>query len=185
VRSQPPSDRSEYISQADHYGWLGEAYRAGASSRTTRATYPELELGTWRIDDHEGLDGHDIWELVEFSPRELAPGEFSWDDPREELRYGGKWRDVERYADWLRAGGRPPPISALETVGGDLRVIDGHRRLAAADLAGKPVRAWVSWTAPHPEGLLVAGTSRPIRVGLTHEIARTETGGALKRKLMR
>ena len=184
MRTQPPRALDEYVPLSDHYAWLREAYAEGASPRTTRAVYPELEPGTWMLDDlHRGAYGRGIEELVEFQPRDLEPKEFSWDDPKAELRHEGKWHDVERYADWLRAGGSPPPISVVQTDRGDLRVTDGHRRLAAADLAGKPVRAWVSWVAPHPEGLCEAHSGRPIGVGLTHELAHG--GAGLKRRLMR
>lgn len=164
----PPKRLADYVRLSDldatylatYFGPDGEAL---ASSRETPAAYPDLPPGTWMIDQSMQFPwGREIYELVEFSPRELEPSEFSWDDPKAELTWGGKWRDVQRYASWLKEGLRPPPILVVQSTSGTLRVVNGHRRLAAADIAGVPVRAWVSWLVQTPEH----GT-----VGLTYELA--------------
>ena len=169
--TQPPPDERDYWTLSKHHALRREPYREGSSSRTTPASYPPVAPGTWLIDDmHVGLYGRAIEELVEFHPRELTPGEFDWRDPRAELRHGGKWEDALRYADWLRDGLEPPPIEVVAT-NGYLRVAEGHRRLAAADIAGRSIKAWVSWSVPQPEGLRDASTGAPIPVGLTYELA--------------
>jgi hypothetical protein len=125
------------------------------------------------MEEYPLVYGHEIYELVELSPRELTPMEFEWGDPKDALRFQGKWRDVLRYADWMdEEGWQAPPISVVEAESGELRVTDGHRRLAAADLAGVPVLVWVSWTVDHPEGRRDASTGRVMGVGLTYELAR-------------
>lgn len=168
--TQPPPDERDYLPRAEHYRVLRESYRGGASSRTTPASYPAFALGTWRIDDHAGAYGRGIEELVEVHPRELVPTEFDWRDPRAELQHGGKWEDALRYAGWIERGLEAPPVEVVAT-NGELRVVEGHRRLVGADVAGRPVKAWVSWSVPQPEGLRDASTGAPIPVGLTYELA--------------
>lgn len=133
------------------------------------------------IDSFDGIHGRLIWELRRFNPRDLTPREFRWEDPYEELRMGGKWRYVDKYVERLRMGEEPPPITVIQSEGGDLRVIDGHRRLAAADIVGTPIMAWVSWTVPSPEGTMT---------GLTYEIAQgmkvvRDNPMAIKRRCLR
>lgn len=153
-----------------------------ASSRTTPANYPDIPLGTWSIDDEfAGAYGHDVHELVEFEPLELDPNEFKWGDEGQ-----AKWHawdrpraeDAERYADWLLQGLRPPPIIVVERLDGSLGVINGHRRLAAAQRVGRHVRAWVSWSVPHPEGLIDT-QGGVMLVGLTYELAHGPSSKAL------
>ena len=114
--------------------------------------------------------GHEIDELVEIDPHDLELSEFREDQFREGLRMSGKLEDAERYAQWLAAGNEMPPITLVETDRDTLEVSDGHRRTYAAMLANVPVRAWISWLAPHPQGRVDA-TGRPMKVGLTYEIA--------------
>lgn len=169
--TQPPTDERDYLPGSEHVRVLSRPYGSGASSRTTPAEYPPLPPGTWRIDDrHVGPYGRGIDELVEFHPRELTPTEFDWRDPRDQLRHAGKWDDALRYADWLGRGLEPPPVEVVAT-NGELRVVEGHRRLVAADMAGRPVKAWVSWSVSQPEGLRDAVTGAAIPVGLTYELA--------------
>lgn len=174
----PPTDPRAYVRHSD----LDAAYRAQyvqgdtviASSRTKKAEYPRFELGTWRIDDEfRGMYGHEIDELVLVDdPRVLEPGEFDWSDPTKMLRQSGKLEDMERYAQWMADGHSYPPIQVVETERGTLRITDGHRRAAAADSMGLPVRAWVSWLTDHPDPPRdQRGNIVPMSVGLTYELA--------------
>lgn len=170
----PPRDPGAYVPLSDIYARLQAAYGPsrgkGPSSRTTPLT-SRYKPGTWFVDDDfDGIYGRNIEELVLIEPRKLTPTEFDWNDPEQELRYGGRLRDSERYMDWLRAGMMPFPVSVVEAENGELRVVDGHRRLYAHDLLGRKVPARISWSAPHPEGLSDS-RGRPMRVGLTYEIA--------------
>lgn len=173
--TRPPADLRRYVPRSTHQEWISRAYfqhgRKVASSRERRADYPDLSPGTWMIDEVPLAYGHEILELVELSPRDLTPMEFDWHDPPDALRHAGKWRDALRYAEWLDEGWRAPPISVVEAESGELRVTDGHRRLAAADMAGVPVLAWVSWLVDHPKGLRDAGSGRVMGVGLAYELA--------------
>jgi hypothetical protein len=149
---RPPSQISSYV---DHDEWM-----AG------NVQHLNLKEGAWILDSWDGgLYGRSIWELRRFTPRELIPREFKWEDPKQELRWGGKWKYVERYVDRLRDGEIPPPITVIQGDKGGLMVIDGHRRLAASDIVGKTLLAWVSWTVPSPDGTLT---------GLTYELARQQ-----------
>lgn len=168
--TDPPEDPARYFPRSEHDRLRREPYAEGASSREHPASYPALPPGTWRIDDRfVGPYGRAIEELVQFHPRELTPSEFDWRDPRAQLRYQGKWDDAMRYARWLAKGLEPPPIEVVAT-DGQLRVAEGHRRLVAADMAGVPIKAWVSWSVPQPEGLRDAVTGAPIPVGMTYEL---------------
>jgi hypothetical protein len=171
----PPKDPSRYVRHSD----LQAAYRAQyfdkdgnklASSRTKKADLSgALPMGTWKIDDQfRGMYGHEIEELVLVAdPRVLEPGEFDWSDPTKALRSAGKLEDMERYAAWMAEGHSYPPVEVVETTRGTLRISDGHRRAAAADHNGMPVKAWISWLTDHPD----PPADRDMKVGLTYELA--------------
>jgi hypothetical protein len=59
---------------------------------------------------------------------------------------------VARFADALRAGRPVRPVVLVHTPGDDkLKVVDGHHRVLAAKLLGRPVAAYVG-TVPHVAG---------------------------------
>lgn len=156
---------------------VAEAYRNNyfegdrklASSRTQPAFMPDYPLGTWMVDELRLSRGHELSVLVELSPRDLEPGEFDWADPARTMDRG-RLPDVERYMEWLEQGLEPPPIVVVETDHGTLRVIDGHRRLLAAERLGLPVRAWLSPMVEDPEGARDS-SGRVLLVPLTYELA--------------
>ncbi len=141
--------------------------RARGGSRHVPAEYPDVPTGTWAREGWAGNYGHDIWHLQELDPH----------DPRiqtlennVETNAEGRGDDAARYAEWMRDDAlraKAPPIRLLETDTGKFNVTDGHRRLAAAKLAGKPVRAWVSYSTETGKR---AYDGKPIKTGLTHEI---------------
>jgi hypothetical protein len=143
--------------------------RAIASSREVMANNPDIDPGSWRISNLKLLHGRDIEQLGIFNPKDLRPDEFDWENPEAKLNDEGRLKDARRYAKWINDGHEAPPISAIQNDRGDIRVTDGHRRLYAAHLAGKPVRAWVSWTTDHPNGH-TDWKGNTIKVGLTHEV---------------
>ena len=159
----------EFFDAREHYRHLTDSYyRDGvkvASSRDTPAKYPALPLGTWKLDNFEGIHGREIDQLRELDPNDLELAEAG----DVESNQAGKGWDAERYLTWLQSGLQPPPVTVIETEGGKLRVIDGHRRTWAAKQAGKPVRAWVSPLAP-TGALDVSG--KPIKSGMTRELLR-------------
>lgn len=173
ARGTPPKSPDAYVRKSA----LDAAYRAQyvqgdtvvASSRTKKADYPMFPMGTWKIDDQfRGMYGHEIDELVLVAdPRTLEPGEFDWSDPTKALRRAGKLEDMERYAAWMAEGHSYPPVEVVQTERGTLRITDGHRRAAAADYNGMPVKAWVSWLTDHPD----PPPDRDMQVGLTYELA--------------
>lgn len=128
------AERSAYVDQT------GAIVR---SSRFEPSSTPVWPTGTWMVDD----DG-EIFILRSVRLSELEPSEFDW----RHFREPGHWpriRDAERYAEWMEQGLVPPPIRVVETWRGNLRVVDGHRRLAAhALLSRKRIRAWVSPLGP-------------------------------------
>lgn len=163
--TEPPTDERDYVPSSLHHGFMVQAHAA----RRPHA-YPDLPLGTWMLEEFETLHGRQIYELASFDPLALVPTEFHWDDPSVGLG-ARRILDAEQYARWLGQGHTPPPIMVVEHESGELRVTNGHRRLLAAAIAGVPIRAWVSWSVPHPEGLRDAVTGAVLPVGLTYELA--------------
>lgn len=146
-----------------------EGGRKFASSREQPAFMPDYPLGTWQVDDLRLERGHELSVLVEFAPRDLEPGEFDWADPRGTYDRG-KQRDIEQYAKWLRDGLRAPPITVVETDRSTLRVVDGHRRLLAAEALGEEVLAWLGPMIKDPDGARDSA-GHHLLVPLTYEIA--------------
>ena len=185
-RGTPPRSLSDYLKASEIHAKYRAHYFKGdtklASSRTTQAP-DSIPLGTWRYDDGwKGVYGHEIDELVAIDPQELEPTEYAWDRVRDDLRRSGKLEDAERYAEWLKDGNEMPPVTVVQTDNGTLRLSDGHRRAYAALLAKKPVRAWVSWNAPHPKGM-IDSNGTPMKVGLTYEIATGKVGNPRSRRI--
>ena len=104
-------------------------------------------------------------------PYELATPE--GDYTQKNFNPEGRGWDAERYAEWMKAGHQPPPIEVVEYTDGGLGVINGHRRTAAAKMAGEPILAWVS---PAVESGRVDASGRPMKTGLTWEIAKHHRG---------
>jgi hypothetical protein len=118
------------------------------------------------MDDMWSIHGRMVDHLIEVNifSLELSEDDFT------KVNFEGRGDDARRYSNWLAEGLMPPPIRALQTHGDQLRVIDGHRRVAAAKLAGRnTIRAWTSYlmeTGKHdPWG-------KPIQASLTYEAAR-------------
>lgn len=135
-------------------------------SRHTPAEYPNVPVGTWAREAYSGLYGHDLWQLQEIDPHDSR---IQTTENNVEINTEGRGDDARRYAEWMRddaVRSTAPPIQLLE-VNGKLRVTDGHRRLAAAKLADKPIRAWVS---PETETGKHDFEGKPINAALTHEI---------------
>jgi len=159
----PPKDLKDYLTTKElnsqyRRNYFDQAGKQIASSRETPAKMDELPLGSWRIEDFKGIYGSEIEQLRSFDPNALTPGETT--EP-------AKLADVDRYAEWAKEGLVPPPIMVVETVDGDLRITDGHRRWQAAKQAGTNIVAWVS---PITEvGKYENG--QPILTGLTFELA--------------
>lgn len=129
--------------------------RRAESSRTTPQRPIDLPIGVWMLDDFVGLHGREISQLRLLEPSVLLVSEDTG---------AGKRGDVARYAEWLRQGLVPPPITVVETWEGNLKISNGHRRALAATEAGVLVPAWVGPTVTLPSGS---------RVGLTLELARS------------
>jgi hypothetical protein len=136
-----------------------------ASSRQTPVLDYPYRPGTWRIDDHFGTYGREAERLEMLDPHSLELSEEDYTTRNDE----GRGDDAARYAEWIKEGKMPPPIDVVETEEGRLRVSEGHRRVAAAKLAGVKIPAWVSY-AMHTGR--VGSNDKPIMVGLTYEGAR-------------
>lgn len=140
-----------------------------ASSRETPAVVPEYPLGTWQVDEVRLARGHELSILLELDPRDLEPGEFDWSAPLKTFDRA-KHADIERYAEWLKQGLRPPPVVVVETDHSTLRVVDGHRRVLAADALGEPVLAWLGPMIEDPDGSRDSA-GHVLLVPLTYELA--------------
>lgn len=96
-----------------------------------------IPVGAWRLGE-VGMYGRQVCQLVQLDPLRLAASE----DVRAYMA------DVRLYAGWLQQGYTPPPVEVLQDWDGRLRLSDGHRRCAAAIVAGERIRAWVAWVVP-------------------------------------
>lgn len=141
-----------------------ETYGRGMSSRRTPLRLPHYPDGVWRIEDeHVFLYGREVDQLRSFDPAQLSLSEQMVERNEE-----GRGDDARRYAEWQSQGLEPPPVNVIETMNGKWRVTDGHRRVAAARMIGKPVRGWFSpYVNVGEEGLVV-------QAGLTYELAVVE-----------
>lgn len=154
---------SEYDQRlrGNYYSPSGEKI---ASSREKPAEVDDIPLGTWKVDDtFQGYRGRDIEQLQELDPQSLALSETLVEGNEE-----GRGWDADRYAEWIKAGHQPPPINVVQMENGKYKVTDGHRRLAAAKKAGVPIRAWVSPVVDTDD---LDSEGKPIKAGLTHEMA--------------
>ena len=140
-----------------------------ASSRDTPSQWDaSTPVGTWRVDDSwAGNYGHTIEQLQEVDPHSVVLSEDDY--------YGttanpeGRGWDSDRYADWIREGKEPPPITLLQMEDGRLKASDGHRRLAAAKKAGaKSIKAWVS---PAANTGKLDYNGKPIQTAATYQLA--------------
>ena len=87
----------------------------------------------------------------------------------------GRRNDAIRYAEWF-AETEPPPILVIQLDDGTLKVSDGHRRTAAAKLAGKQtIKAWVSYACDTGK---VDCNGQPIMTGSTYELLNSNENPA-------
>ena len=167
-------DPSEFIKASDWVRQERETYfqdgNLVARSRETPVSGLQIpEVGTWKVDDDfKGNHGRYIEQLQEVDPGSLIlpEGDYAED---EKLNPEGRGDDAKQYAEWLKEGKEPPPINVVETEDGGLRVTDGHRRAAAAKMAGQKVKAWISPSVPVPG--IKTPDGKPIYTGLTDELA--------------
>jgi hypothetical protein len=117
------------------------------SSRTTPSQHTQYPVGTWRIDDTlNSIYGREVSQLrnvplsmIQLTENDYTQPQSGWADPE------NRRADAERYSEWMRSGQVPPPVTIVERDDGALRLIDGHRRVAAAKMAGlTTIPAWVS-----------------------------------------
>jgi hypothetical protein len=134
--------------------------------------YPHYLLGTWRIGPRTGY-GRTLEQLREVRIHGLEVPELAYGRKNADILsqlHPAKREAALLYAEQVRLGKRLPPIEIVETDRGNLRVIDGHRRIVAHLLAGrKRIRAWVSPTVDHPWGRKDS-EGRILKVPLTVEI---------------
>lgn len=166
-----PDDINLYMSAKAYGERLSSPYMKDgetiASSRTTPFEGELPPVGTWRIADYSTNYGREIEQLRLVDINALI---------LKELRDGKlditKQGDDARYAGWIEEGRRPPPIEVVVREDGSLSVIDGHRRVLAAQQAGRTqVEAWVSDLVDSPTAKMPDGT--PIKTSLTYELAQS------------
>jgi len=109
---------------------LHAASLANRASQTLSPIVANPPVGSWLADDMTG-------ELSQLRRMPISELEFPEGVPRNYT--------VEQYADWLRQGRQPPPITAAEMPSGANRVYEGHHRAAAATQAGQQdILTWLS-----------------------------------------
>lgn len=130
----------DFISEQEFDKIINGHYYANKdiSSRTTPAGEYNLKAGTWVVGDYKLLDGHPMGQLRLMDVNDIKPTE----DMVPTNTQGRGW-DSERYAEWIKEGKTPPPITVLEMEDGGYTVTDGHRRYYAARATTGKVWAWV------------------------------------------
>jgi hypothetical protein len=110
--------------------------------------------------------------------------EYGINDPILEFPEGKpKNQTVDKYVQWIREGNDPPPMDAVETLSGKVRVNEGHHRLAAIEKAGgDKVKIWVSVTREqegHPRGVKPENAEilKQTPEGAIEEVAPEVAGG--------
>lgn len=164
-------NESEFVSMKATRDAVSRAYfdKEGiqkASSRTTPVDAYPFKLGDWRLDESKGIYGREIERLELLNPDqlELPEGDYTTGYNAE-----GRGDDARRYVEWLKQGKMPPPIFVVQTDGGNFRVSDGHRRAAAAKMAGMAVPAWVSYRMDTGKK---DSNGKPIYMSMTYEGAK-------------
>lgn len=169
-----PKREQDYIDTREYERALMAPYREGVSSRTTPVDAELPPVGTWRRSPSNLLYGREIEELInvpikDLIAKELVEGKL---DPT-------KRGDDVTYGNWLAEGKRAPPIDVLQRPDGSLVVVDGHRRLLAAQNAGRDnIEAWVSYDMPYGK---VDSNGNPMTTSLTYELANDPTLAANSR----
>jgi len=123
-----------------------EMWAASLKNRNLETTPPphnKFPVGQWAKDS-----AGELMQLREYDINDSIL-EFPEGKPKNQT--------VDKYAQWIREGNDPPPMDAVETLSGKVRVNEGHHRLAAIEKAGgNKVKIWVSVTREqegHPRGV--------------------------------
>lgn len=168
----PPQNKEDYITWSEiHKSILSNYFDSEgnqiAVSNEVPAKQSDLPIGKWRIDDIEGIYGHEIQQLQMVDPNNLI-------DVEEPEKY--RRNDVDKYEQWRKEGLVPPPIEVVKQTNGrmGLKIVDGHRRAAAAKRLGMKVPAWVAPIGDHPEGLKDGVTGEVQKVGMTFEMLENQ-----------
>lgn len=128
---------------------------------------PVFAVGTWSVDIFDGL-----WQLRRYRLKDLL---FPGGDP-----FASEWGCfsdmqpwlVEKYLGWIQEGHDPPPLRALETEKGHIKIMDGHNRAAAEVRAGRrKALVWVSVAYLKPNGCLTDLT-HPLAIELALQAGR-------------
>ncbi len=152
-RKSPHELLPEDMVDAQAYGKAVQYNKAG--------DYP---LGTWRYDKENGQ----IDELRKLDLGKITTAE-SLDS--EQFIHGDKAQNVKDYTAAMGKGDKFPPVEAIEMPGGEVKLIDGHRRMSAALANGmKKINGWVN-PLFNLEMKTVDGETLNSPEGLTHEYA--------------
>lgn len=166
--AEAPAPEHQLVQTRDVRAWeqgnyvspSGEVFQ---SSRTVpMPAYPWTE-GTWRVDDHFGPYGRmvEVLRRVPVDALQITEEDYT-KGPRT-----GRAEDADRYAGWLREGKTAPPIEVLESDLGNLLVTNGHRRLAAAKMAGR--QTILAWVSPRMDTKKKSYEGNPIYTAATYE----------------
>jgi len=94
--------------------------------------------------------------------------EYSLNDPKLVFTESpGRNQTVEKYIGWIEKGSEPPPLRAVETEKGNIKIQEGnHRAAAIRATGGNKVKVWTAVTKNRP-----IGQGQVMPEGVTHEAA--------------
>jgi len=143
---------------ADLAGGYSEAemHERALRNRASETMPPEIthhDVGSWGIDSSGEL---------------MHLREYDLDDPRLIFTEGRpRNQTTQKYVDWIQQGHEPPPLTAVETEKGNIKIQEGHHRSAALrDTGRKKAKVWVSVTHNRP-----IGEGQVMPEGVTHKAA--------------
>jgi hypothetical protein len=174
IKKVAKMDEDQFIPGAEVMNQYYQAYNQGKSSRTTPIDDYPYKPGDWKIDEINGIYGRNVEELRTFDPAEIKLSEEDWTQP---INYEGRGDDARRYAEWMKEGKKAPAIHIVQLEDGTFRAYDGHRRIAAAKMAGKKIDAWVSYNMDTGKR---GADGKPIYASLTYEGAKHGPAEAYK-----
>lgn len=105
------------------------------NNRLERHEFEMPPLGTWRLD-WIGKYG-EFSVLVEIPVDTMQPSEGDWE-------HALRLRSTQQYIEWQRQGYAPPPPEVITKRGGELRIMNRRRWLAAREAGVETLVCWYS-----------------------------------------
>lgn len=154
--------QSDEINKWERSNYFDEEGQTASSRKQPMKPYPWGE-GTWKIDKHFGPYGRMVEQIRSVAVSDLSLSEEDYT----KVNYEGRGFDAEQYAEWIKDGKTPPPVLVVEADSGQPLVSDGHRRVAAAKLAG--LDSILAWVSPRMDTGKKDSAGKPIYTAATYE----------------